>query len=1648
MPDDYDRDGTPGSHAGGKRRAPEPTEQPRRRRRSMENAGGVSVSDLVERHSGSRSNLMPVPQPETAPDEADEVPRHQAPTRKSPEAPPAPEAAFRSAPDTDSGAQATPTGRRARPEPTPHPGRRSPDTPAGPAPRTSRRAPDPTLGGDAPPAFDPAAVAEPRTRGTAEPDLGPADPTGSGQAVTGTPGRRTRRAPEPGLGSDTPATDARSYPDPTRPRARRAAEPDLGSVGPDSGPRQHQFPFDSAAPQAGPRARRAAEPNLGAPDPGLHHDRPFDPGAPQTGPRARRATEPGPGNPDPHHDRPFDPGAPQTGSRARRAAEPGLGNSDSGPREGRPAFDSGAAHGGSRPGQPPSGQEPTPPQVGSRTGRRVLGSAPDAGARPPRRTLDSGQETGSAAFGPGSRAGEPGGADPTAAQPRPGSDAAQEPPRGAQSRRKPRTATHSVPADVIAQSTGQRPLERPARPQPDDGIPKTVADLLGPIAPAGKRGQQENFAQSARRGRADAQRALPDRGDAPRADETEVEGLPPVPAADPDSRRPTGQRSLPAGRRAPGQSTGRRPIPIEQTEPDFSTGLPALPADDRRPTRGPRPTAGPGGEPQSDARQLPGARQRPTAGPQGEFPADAQEPLPNTGHAPHPTGRRRPPTGTFPAGAQEPFPGNGNAPRPTGEFPTSAPEPLPDNGPRPTGGRRAPRPTGGFPADTPEPLPGSGPTPPPTGGFPTNTRRGGSAPRPTGEHPANPQEPFPGTGNTPHPTGTGRGGSAPRPFPANAQDPLPDNGNGPTGGRRGGSAPRPTGEHPAPTQEPFPGNGHEPNQRPRPIGEHPAHTQEPLPDNGHSPTGGRRGGSAPRPTGQHPAVPLPAPGSPAPHPGESRPPIPGAAPTGEFPAGPHRPTGGPGGPRPTGTFPVNPRQAPPSGTGKFPVDPRFPAAGEPPVPADASRPGDHPQPGADSRALPVRRGRRPEDAGVEPPGDIDQRLSGHDPDDAGPISRRLMAQGDAPTEVGGPVVPDDGQQPRPRIPRQQPPGNSSMPPLPPDGPQNPEAPTRVALTPPPNASAAEIMGLTTEMEPIGEAVQKRRRVDQTLARFSAVHDELKAEEKARKSKRIKLNPWAADGDALDEHLDELEQLPADPTVLVRPAAQEDAEEEQPATRLQEKKARNQARSTTIAKIVAAVVAGLVFLATGIGWAFTQWAEGGIEKVRALDPDSDSIQNAEGQRGDENFLLVGSDTREGAEAEEGLGDAGQVPGARSDTVMIAHVPADRKRVVVVSFPRDLEISRPGCERFDSKSNTYTGEQVTAQKVAKMNTAYQVGGPLCVTKVVQQISGLHITRFIGIDFDGFRGMVDAVDGVSVCVEKPMFDTKLNKWIVREPGKDVQLRGDQALDFVRARYVRGDPTSDYGRIKRQQRFLSSLLRKAMSSQVLLDPAKLTQFTGEFAKSTFGDNVGLQSLFQLGQSLQGLETGRVTFITVPTVGESNSRGNEVLRKEDTQALFQAIINDQPLPGEQPGPSAGASQARPQPAPLRAQQQPVDPRTLKIQVLNGGNQTGGIARRTAEKLTALGYTVVQVNAGPSVPKTVVRYGRGHEAQAQTLASSVPGAQLQEDPAMAAALMLVIGPEFTGQVVAPGSDGGGAAPPSAKLPQDLSTVNANDVTCA
>ncbi len=227
------------------------------------------------------------------------------------------------------------------------------------------------------------------------------------------------------------------------------------------------------------------------------------------------------------------------------------------------------------------------------------------------------------------------------------------------------------------------------------------------------------------------------------------------------------------------------------------------------------------------------------------------------------------------------------------------------------------------------------------------------------------------------------------------------------------------------------------------------------------------------------------------------------------------------------------------------------------------------------------------------------------------------------------------------------------------------------------------------------------------------------------------------------------------------------------------------RAMFAGRALAAVIAVLALALTGGAWQWQSSKNNMLNRVSALDPGSRDILDPNAQFGDENFLIVGVDSRFGENSDMGAGDTEDAGGARSDTVMLVNIPANRERVVVVSFPRDLAITPIECEAWDpetgeygpvwdEESQSYGPEEVYTE--TKLNSAYSFGGPKCLVKVIQKLSGLSVNRFMAVDFAGFSKMVDALGGVEVCSTTPLEDYELGT-VLPTAGRQIDRRAHRA-------------------------------------------------------------------------------------------------------------------------------------------------------------------------------------------------------------------------------------------------------------------------------
>lgn len=398
----------------------------------------------------------------------------------------------------------------------------------------------------------------------------------------------------------------------------------------------------------------------------------------------------------------------------------------------------------------------------------------------------------------------------------------------------------------------------------------------------------------------------------------------------------------------------------------------------------------------------------------------------------------------------------------------------------------------------------------------------------------------------------------------------------------------------------------------------------------------------------------------------------------------------------------------------------------------------------------------------------------------------------------------------------------------------------------------------------------------------------------------------------------------------------------------------------------------------------------------------------------NVLIVGSDTREGDNLKYGQQMAAD--GKRTDTIILMHVAPDRDKATFVSFPRDSVVAMPAC-------TSETGAPVAA-RTEMINAAYNEGGITCTISTIESLTDIRIDHFVEVDFSGFKNIVNALGGVRICLTKPVDDKKSKLTL---PAGWHLLAGEKALGYVRLRNY-GDG-SDIGRIKRQQVFLSQVVKKATSSELLTDPAKLLNFIQTTAKSVrMDEDLAKDSgtLFQIGQSAQKLTASGVKLITVPWGPHPDDPNRVAWVQPYANQLFAAIKSD--------------TEVTPPPD---TKVKTVQREQVRLQVFNG-TDTPGRAKEVAAELAAQGFVVTHVgNARPAagnVPTTAVRYAKKETAEGPAYGDAVAARLSGDKRAPVAGKVRPISTEKYTSTAAPATtpaaapDATSAATPDAKAP--------------
>ncbi|MER5901498.1 LCP family protein [Streptomyces mirabilis] len=273
----------------------------------------------------------------------------------------------------------------------------------------------------------------------------------------------------------------------------------------------------------------------------------------------------------------------------------------------------------------------------------------------------------------------------------------------------------------------------------------------------------------------------------------------------------------------------------------------------------------------------------------------------------------------------------------------------------------------------------------------------------------------------------------------------------------------------------------------------------------------------------------------------------------------------------------------------------------------------------------------------------------------------------------------------------------------------------------------------------------------------------------------------------------------------------------------------------------------------------------------------------------NILIIGTDKRTGA-GNEGYGDAGSV--GHADTNILLHVSKDRTNATALSIPRDLIVDVPDCP---TKQSDGTTKVVPGTQNVRFNTSLGQDGrdPGCTMRTVKAVTGIPVDHFMMADFNAVKTLTSAVDGVDVCVAHAVNDKESH---LKLPAGKSKVEGEQALAFVRTRHSFGNQ-GDLDRIKVQQQFLGSLMRKMASSDTLTNPTKLISLAEAATKAlTVDTGIGkVSTLKDVALELKKVPTKNITFTTVPVLDNpaEKVKATVVVNESQAPAVFDAIKND-----------------------------------------------------------------------------------------------------------------------------------------------------------
>ncbi|MGW0885040.1 LCP family glycopolymer transferase [Streptomyces sp. NPDC002671] len=456
------------------------------------------------------------------------------------------------------------------------------------------------------------------------------------------------------------------------------------------------------------------------------------------------------------------------------------------------------------------------------------------------------------------------------------------------------------------------------------------------------------------------------------------------------------------------------------------------------------------------------------------------------------------------------------------------------------------------------------------------------------------------------------------------------------------------------------------------------------------------------------------------------------------------------------------------------------------------------------------------------------------------------------------------------------------------------------------------------------------------------------------------------------------------------------------------------KGSKVKKVLAWTAGGTAFVLVAVGTAgylYLKHLEGNVTATDVGDAAKDGFDKDAAF----NILIIGTDKRTGT-GNEGYGDKGSV--GHADTNILLHVSKDRTNATALSIPRDLIVNVPDCK---TKQPDDTVKVIPGSANSRFNTSLGQEGrdPGCTMRTVKAVTGVEPDHFMMVDFNAVKTLTSAVGGVNVCLAHAVNDKDSH---LNLPAGEHKIQGEQALAFVRTRHSFGNH-GDLDRIKAQQQFMGSLMRKMSSSDTLTSPTKLIKLA-EAATNALTVDKGIKSvgtLKNIAMELKKVPPKNISFVTVPVIdnpADGVVHKTVIVDPNLAPEVFDAIKNDVSFTDVQKKEKAEKdAQAARLKGPKSA------PSEVRVRILNGG-AVGGSAQTTLQWLQNDKGVLKSENDGnapAALAKTTLEYAPDQADQARELAAlmGLPGSALKPGKSVTnsqglPAITLTLGKDFKG----------------------------------